>query len=510
MAVESGPIVNLRCTRPGWHVLTLSVFSAGKLDGDFTYALMAKYVRREIRNLTDTERNTFLDTAQLIYATGQSEGERLYGDKYRSIETLIASHLRGAADISCDHWHDDAGIMTHHVAFTLEFEQSLQSVNPVVSVPYWDYTIDEYEYDDWTESPIFLDDWFGKASPANVEHIVSEGRWAYQAVSKDVGDSAPHNPYGLLRSPWNTNPTPYIMRHRYVLGEKDGGWVFPGCSDFQVAWEYSSLGRYFSNLNGFLHGPVHVMIGGQWWVNSSYDINITLGGNYLLASKYLWRQGYVRCPKLCADDTPAEHCVCSCPTELMQHFNDSRAFLEGTGLYNISNGMFDNYKKLRGFDCNHTTRCHDLAVKELCHVGHAGEMFTSAAPWDPTFWPIHGTAERYLMLKRIMARRNETELEDVWDYHHLGIDDGGSPSDTFHVCDWEGVTGMEMPNCTRGVCPGHHQFDLIPMSNFLGRNETYTNWEFWNLMDPFNDELPYTYDTFDHYPACTAQNKTWW
>jgi len=115
-----------------------------------------------------------------------------------------------------------------------------------------------------------------------------------------------------------------------------------------------------------------------------------------------------------------------------------------------------------------------------------------------------------LMLKRIMARRNETELEDVWDYHHLGIDDGGSPSDTFHVCDWEGVTGMEMPNCTRGVCPGHHQFDLIPMSNFLGRNETYTNWEFWNLMDPFNDELPYTYDTFDHYPACTAQNKTWW
>ena len=31
----------------------------------------------------------------------------------------------------------------------------------------------------------------------------------------------------------------------------------------------------------------------------------------------------------------------------------------------------------------------------------AGEMFTSAASFDPTFWPLHGAMERLLDLKRI-------------------------------------------------------------------------------------------------------------
>ena len=33
---------------------------------------------------------------------------------------MVSEHLQGAADKACDHWHDDAGVMTHHVAFTLE------------------------------------------------------------------------------------------------------------------------------------------------------------------------------------------------------------------------------------------------------------------------------------------------------------------------------------------------------------------------------------------------------
>ena len=36
--------------------------------------------------------------------------------------------MQAAADKECDHWHDDAGFMVHHVAFTLVLEQSLQAV----------------------------------------------------------------------------------------------------------------------------------------------------------------------------------------------------------------------------------------------------------------------------------------------------------------------------------------------------------------------------------------------
>ncbi len=32
--------------------------------------------------------------------------------------------------------------MTHHVGYTLQFEQALQVVDPSISIPYWEYTIE--------------------------------------------------------------------------------------------------------------------------------------------------------------------------------------------------------------------------------------------------------------------------------------------------------------------------------------------------------------------------------
>ena len=489
------------------------------MDGQvetFPFEVMVKYVRREIRNTTDAQRGAFFDAMAVVYATPQADGENAYGRKFRSIERLVAEHLRGAAAKECDHWHDDAGIMTHHVAFTLEMEQSLQSVNPSTTIPYWDYTIDEYELAEWVDSPIFADDWFGEASPSDQNHIVTKGRWGYTSVTTGALETSPRNPYGLLRAPWNTNPVPYVLRHRYVLGEKDGGWKFPGCSAFAMAWNATGLSSYLVNLNGFLHGPVHVMIGGQWFADPDYNVTWTQGGNYLLASKWLWRQGYVRCPEVCSSDTPSSACVCSCPDEVTAGFASAYDFLDKTGIVNMTNGMLDkhnwrNYLQFTnssasGFSCESMDECYEHAKDLLCHVGHAGEMFTSAAPWDPTFWPIHGLADRYLAFKRMKARDNETTLEQTWAYQHVG----SVPSDTGRVCDWDGVEGMALPSCERATCPGHHEDDLLPMSNFLGLNETYTNMEFYDLMDPNSDDLPYTYETFDVYPACTAQNVSFW
>lgn len=76
----------------------------------------------------------------------------------------------GARD--CDHWHAGPGFVTSHIALTLMFEQSLQSINPSIALPYWDFTI-EGTYFDWTNfrlSSVFSDDWFGQAAPDNVSH----------------------------------------------------------------------------------------------------------------------------------------------------------------------------------------------------------------------------------------------------------------------------------------------------------------------------------------------------
>ena len=63
------------------------------------------------------------------------------------------------------------------------------------------------------------------------------------------------------------------------------------------------------------------------------------------------------------------------------------------------------------------------------------------------------------------------------------------------------VDDLTLPSCSFRVsntsCYGHGSNDLLDFDNFLGLGETYTNEGFYAFMHPWNDALPYTYDTFD-------------
>merc|ERR1712070_1095179 len=78
----------------------------------------------------------------------------------------------------------------------------------------------------------------------------------------------------------------------------------------------------FFALNGALHGPVHIMIGGHWGFSSPIWSRVTAYLGFtdamLLLSKVLWRQGYVRCPSACSVDSPESECTCSCPAAILQ------------------------------------------------------------------------------------------------------------------------------------------------------------------------------------------------
>lgn len=82
-----------------------------------------------------------------------------------------------------------------------------------------------------------------QASPDNDEHIVTSGRWAYTPILSDASAfSRFTNPYGLLRSPWNTNPTPYFTRYHYLFGTDSFYW--PTCEHFSVRRSRISLLLY--------------------------------------------------------------------------------------------------------------------------------------------------------------------------------------------------------------------------------------------------------------------------
>ncbi len=78
--------------------------SSYTLSHSFTMAV--KYVRREIRNLTTTDRTEFFDALNKMYTVDSTTGKALYGAKFQTAEYFLFKHLNGAATTDCDHWHD--------------------------------------------------------------------------------------------------------------------------------------------------------------------------------------------------------------------------------------------------------------------------------------------------------------------------------------------------------------------------------------------------------------------
>jgi len=336
-------------------------------------------------------------------------------------------HLYGAADKECDHWHDDAGILTHHVGVTWVFENSLRMINPATAAHYWDYTRELAEGLEWYESPIFNEQWFGSSSPANSDHIVDSGRFAYTPIMSNAREySSITNPYGLLRSPWNTNPVPYLMRHNETFFNfADDFASFPTCLAFS-----QTLGDDFSSisdaLDGKLHGPVHLMVGGHWGFKSNwkdFGKHYEFADNFLLLSKVLWREGFARVPESCSADTPHDECVTRCPSSIVtpngEEMTNARArrILESVNVFALTPGADDNgydwweamFQEYGDDSLNWVS-----LLEELCHFGSAGEMFTSSAPQDPLFWPLHGNAERFVQYLRVLKQEGVIEFDETW------------------------------------------------------------------------------------------------
>jgi len=218
----------------------------------------------------------------------------------------------------------------------------------------------------------------------------------------------------------------------------------------------------------------------------------------------LWRQGVVRCPSSCSADAPAADCACGCPAT----GGDAEAVLEKAGASALAPPQGQWLEKLRT-EGNFSA---DDALRLLCSVGTPGELFTSAAPQDPLFWPLHGLAERFLQYARVLKADGALGFDESWGYMH-GPE---LPSDTGVVCDWSAVTpgSMEMPDCAKETCAGHKEDDTLPFEDLttaqraaskqLGRTKLYTNAEFYELVSPWSDAMPYAYDTLTYWPACSG------
>lgn len=126
----------------------------------FEYA-MCLYVRRELRNLTLSDRDQIFDAMYLLHVTSEEEGQRLYGEHFHNSTFFLRAHYFAASFRDSDHIHEGYGFLTQHLKLTYYYEKSLQAVNPSISLFYWDYTIDgDLAYPIY-DSPMFTPETFG-------------------------------------------------------------------------------------------------------------------------------------------------------------------------------------------------------------------------------------------------------------------------------------------------------------------------------------------------------------
>ena len=78
-----------------------------------------------------------------------------------------------------------------------------------------------------------------------------------------AGFSQVVNSFGLLRAPWNNDPTPFMTRHDHVYGFYNN--LEPrGCDGYAKCLEFNTWSAVATCLNTDAHGHVHELIGGSW------------------------------------------------------------------------------------------------------------------------------------------------------------------------------------------------------------------------------------------------------
>ena len=498
---DEGSTVEIAFGAPTGVTQTVSVslvrLSDGKTLSTTSTNVMCKYVRREIRNLLDQDREAFFQAVAIMQRVPTQAGKKIYGKNYRSRDFFNRIHLYYGGSKSCDHWHQGPGFVTSHVTFSLMFEQSLQQINPSITLPYWDFTLESTFYTPSTfrGSGVFSADWFGDAECNNTEHTPTEGRFSYVPVMQNAQNfSSIVNPYSLLRSPWNADPTPYMTRSSLIYNMNNN--LKPsGCKEYHHALQFSDWKSLAQQLNSNAHGHIHELMGGSWTKDKLIREPGTTAGlkeAYEFAhateaySKILWRYDFLTCPTECPSDAAEEDCQCYCSEENFKNMTSSHV-LSSTGIIK-SLVFFDKdglpieswqnrttkqpYDALPGYSEEETTALYDEIMDVLCTPGYMGDMFQATSTNDITFWILHPTLERLWHLIRT------NEYQGLVDFDHTWPD-----SDV--------------------TCTGHYSWDHTPFKNIFDSNNTvYTNLELYELLNPTRDEFPYVYDNF-RYPHCS-------
>jgi hypothetical protein len=504
--VKRGKGIELSCSPFTVYTMKLNVsdITTGSILSEQEDSALCLYVRREIRSLTAEDLDKFIEASYLLSIVNESDGRQLYGNNYQSESSLIKLHYFSAAQQDQDHLHEGNGFLAQHLKLQTIFEQSLQAVDPSVTLPYWDFTIDSANSTETADLFVLQSNTFGNVVyPQEIQHgytyendaiasgIIANGKWANRQVEMNTEFPDLQYGFGYLRAPWNYNPSPYVSRFPFSFG---GSLGLPTCKSHYDILEYSNMMNFFDAIAFGPHGTAHTMIAGFYGCDK-FDSLITKGiikdtkhaqsvcamWSYII--KDLWRYNYIQATKNCvvnSESLETSQCSFTCKEE---DKDDLISYVTGV-LHKLVDSSVDNFA--------------DEFYDFICEgEGDGSAVFTgdhleSASPADPSFWILHPIIER-LFHAKLMVGGFTDESWDIDPENDYICEHSACYNSTTQTIDY-------YPDC----CYGHYENDRLLDSSMGNRNfkTGLSNKEILDASDPrlTSYSMNYIYDEFswDH------------
>lgn len=485
--------------------------SASEVDADtgltkrgLTSSVMCMYVRREIRELSEEDLAKTMDAMSVLWAVDENAGKDKYGSSFHAAAFFAEAHHFNAAWSDGDHIHEGLGFLPQHLKLTNMFESAMQAVDPSVTLPYWDYTIEGAADQTIFDSFVFTPEVFGTLREPEDKDMgytytnnkiedgrIFDGRWANITVHSSRYKDLNYN-YGFLRAPWNTNPSPYVSRFPGYTTP------LPVCGNF-YSWlsETETLSDFLSYSPYAPHASVHGAVGSIFGCDLLTPLTvkgiitdtteqISLCEKWGFIMKEMYRKNRISMQTDCTYELSEEDGGTISSMDCDYKCNDddgdfNRVLAEAVGTKHT--GTLNNAQKavLADFVCGGD------ASKILL-----GDQIESASPADPSFWPIHPTLERAMQAKLMSS----------------GFPDMVWPSDAAneYVCDKSNCYEDGVLDAWDQCCYGHYEYDQL--LNFVSGDKSTgygpTNREMIDGTNPTSASynMPYIYGHFE-WSHCT-------
>ena len=184
-----------------------------------------KLVRKEIRDLSPQEVQNFIQALRTMHRKSSIDTPSQY-------DRMVGIHLDHAMEA-----HGQPLFFPWHRKYLLEFEAALQEIDPSVTLPYWDWTIDSQSPEN---SIIFKKEYFG-GNGSGVSKCITNGPF----------------------SDWNMYyPSKHCLSRSFDGGNVMGSFIAPEILRMMIgsAQNYDS---FRAAIEGTPHGSVHINIGGD-------------------------------------------------------------------------------------------------------------------------------------------------------------------------------------------------------------------------------------------------------